>query len=83
MLYVTFISQIKVRITFLVIILLNQVIFSQNKTVDSLNILLSKETVKSNKLELLSKIVGIESNTDLKRAFVSFPSLELLVNPNI
>ncbi|MCF8272570.1 MAG: tetratricopeptide repeat protein [Flavobacteriaceae bacterium] len=70
MLYVTFISQIKVRITFLVIILLNQVIFSQNKTVDSLNILLSKETVKSNKLELLSKIVGIESNTDLKRALV-------------
>ena len=64
MLYVTFISQIKVRITFLVIILLNQVIFSQNKTVDSLNILLSKETVKSNKLELLNKIVGIESNTD-------------------
>lgn len=70
MLYVTFISQIKVRITFLVIIILNQVIFSQNKTVDSLNISLSKETVIGNKLELLNKIVGIESNTDLKRALV-------------
>ncbi len=70
MLYVTFISHIKVRITLLFIILLNQVGFSQNKSVDSLNLLLSKETVNSTKLEILRQIVSFESNSDLKKALV-------------
>ncbi|MFH4966130.1 tetratricopeptide repeat protein [Gaetbulibacter sp. M235] len=70
MLYLTFISHIKVRITLLFIILFNQVYFSQNKSVDSLNLLLSKETVNSTKLEILSQIVSFESNTDLKKALV-------------
>jgi two-component system, sensor histidine kinase PdtaS len=70
MIYSTFVSHIKVRIPLILIILLNQFSLSQNKSIDSLIQLLSKETKNSNKLELLSDIVNIESTLDLKKALV-------------
>tara|TARA_R110002050_G_scaffold11921_2_gene39589 strand:+ start:14003 stop:15925 length:1923 start_codon:yes stop_codon:yes gene_type:complete len=65
-----FILRFIIRIAYLSIFLISPVAFGQNKSVDSLALLLSKETKNSAKLELLSAIVTIESDTDLKKALV-------------
>ncbi len=70
MLIATCISRFTIRITFLMILAGSPFVSGQNKSVDSLSRLLSKETKNSSKLDLLSDIVTIESTQNLKNALV-------------
>ncbi|WP_445738692.1 histidine kinase dimerization/phosphoacceptor domain -containing protein [Mariniflexile sp.] len=58
------------RTVFIFLLFCFQCSFAQNASIDSLDLLLSKETKNSNKLELLEDIVTVASNTDLKKALI-------------
>lgn len=60
----------KLKIVFILLCLYTSFSFSQNKSIDSLNNLLSKETVDVKKLELLEQIVATASNINLKEALI-------------
>jgi two-component sensor histidine kinase/Flp pilus assembly protein TadD len=63
-------AHLKVKTASFLLLLMTQVLFAQEQTIDSLTQLLSKETKSSEKLELLSQIVTIESNSDFEKALV-------------
>ncbi|GAL72092.1 sensory transduction histidine kinase [Jejuia pallidilutea] len=58
------------RITCILFVLLYKLSFAQNTSIDSLNLLLSKETNTIKKLELFEELVNTASNTDFKIAIV-------------
>ncbi len=60
----------KLKIVWLFTLLCVEFSFSQNATIDSLNVLFNKETNDAKKLKLLEDITTVAFNTDLKKAIV-------------
>ena len=60
----------RLKLTPLIFLLFFQFSLGQNTAIDSLNNLLSNETIVTQKFPLLEQIVTIASNTDLKKALV-------------
>lgn len=80
MLYSSITYIFKLKIVFIPLCIYTSFSFSQNKSIDSLNNLLSKETVDVKKLELLEQIVATASNINLKEALIYARQSVKLVN---
>ena len=72
----------RLKLTPLIFLLFFQFSLGQNTAIDSLNNLLSNETIVTQKFPLLEQIVTIASNTDLKKALVYARQAVKLANNN-